>query len=112
MCVFPYFTLYIFRLGGDKGSKGVSWPSLHPRKLFDEMSLAFPSFPLTQFKEFMKQAGISEGYQVQFLGNPFRVRQKGVYKNLKLKIDTLTFRVFLLFYVASGFAQFNGKIIV
>ena len=56
-------TLFLPRLGGDKGSMPVSWPTLHPVKLFEQMAPVFPAFPFTVFRDFMKRAGINSGYQ-------------------------------------------------
>ena len=57
-------------MGGDKGSKGITWQSLHPTKLFQEMAEAFPSVGLDQFQHLMKEAGISSGYQEKPCLNP------------------------------------------
>ncbi len=57
-------------MGGDKGSKGITWQSLHPTELFQEMAEAFPSVGLDQFQHLMKEAGISTGYQEKPCLNP------------------------------------------
>ena len=41
----------------------VSWPTLHPVKLFEQMAPVFPAFPFPVFRDFMKRAGINSGYQ-------------------------------------------------
>ena len=60
----------MFRLGGDEGSMSVSWPSLHPVHLFDQMKTIYKSFPFKTFRDFMKRAGINAGYQEKPCLNP------------------------------------------
>jgi patched 1 protein len=48
----------------------VSWPTLHPVKLFKQMSKIFTTFPFAVFRDFMKRAGINSGYQEKPCLNP------------------------------------------
>lgn len=60
----------LFRDNNNENNKPVQWTNLNPSRMLDEMKKLQFNFPFKTLEDFMKRAGITNGYQSKPCLNP------------------------------------------
>lgn len=61
---------FFFRLSSGTHNKAVQWTNLNPSSMLDEMKKMQFAFPFKTLEDYMKRAGITNGYQSKPCLNP------------------------------------------
>ncbi|XP_020282533.1 protein patched isoform X4 [Pseudomyrmex gracilis] len=67
---YPVHIPFLFRLSSGTNSKPVLWTNLNPSRMVDEMKKLQFTFPFKTLEDYMKRAGITNGYQSKPCLNP------------------------------------------